>query len=114
MVQLKKIAQRYLLSRDIFVIFGLQMALFLAVFVLPAAGIEGLRSLPYFDIVSSVLTSQGILINEFVEWLLPVGYKEGDVLLGILAIPVVHYLTAIIVAILGRFTYQFSQKQFSK
>lgn len=85
-------------SWEIVGLFLLQLALFAVAFVKTTPE-------PSF-VVWDVVAREAVLVNETVEFLLPTGLKTEDWWIGLLAMPVVYYGTAVVVAAVGRIAWQ--------
>ena len=85
-------------------LFALQFVLFAVSFV---------EATPFGSgfVLWDVVMSEAILVNETIEFLLPVGFKSEDWWLGLAAMPVVYYATAIVIAALGRSAGRFGRRR---
>lgn len=98
--------RRLLVSRSVAVLFVIQMMLLLATMAFPGNEWQ-------FEIdaalVLDIMAREAVLVNEGIQYILPPGMKTADWWLGLLALPVVYYITAVVVAIPGRKAYQVGQ-----
>lgn len=105
-------------SRSVAVVFGLQVALFLTVFTLPAIGLESVKETICPDLVAELLTQEltltnGVIVellppeitqkltlqNEIIVQLQPTNPDNELIWFGLLAILILYYITAVLVAI---------------
>lgn len=106
--------RRLLASRSVAVLFGLQVALLVAVFLspsLPSPGLETGTEQGFLAIILKPVFNEAVFVNEFIEHLLPPDLKTEDWWLGLLALPIVYYLTAVVLAVSGRAVYRFGRRQ---
>ena len=109
----KKTARRLLVARSVVVVFALQMTLLVLSMV---------RDFPYSSeggVLNEVLLlvlKEARLVNAGIDHLLfsPQYTGDLDLLLGFLALPLVYYITAIVVSVPGRAVYQFGQEQLAR
>lgn len=95
------IVRRYLFSRGVVVLFGLQLAFLLATFVEPHS----------IGIVAAPVLTEATLINGFTDLLFAPGYTGlWDPLATLLVLPVVYYASAIVVSSLGRAVAQWGRR----
>jgi hypothetical protein len=94
----------WVVSRGILGLFALQLALFAVSFVeMTASGSS--------FVVWAVMSREAVLVNEAIELLLPAGLETEDWWLGLLAMPVVYYATAVVVAASGRVLSRFGRRR---
>ena len=113
MVWFKKTTRRLLVARSVVALFALQMALFV---------LSMIRDVPYsfdggiIDGVVLLMIKEARLVNAGIDYLLfsPQYTGDLDLLLGFLALPLVYYITAVVVSVSGQAVYQFGQKRLAR
>ncbi|WP_114578343.1 hypothetical protein [Saliphagus sp. LR7] len=112
MHQLTKTSRRFLTARSVLILFGFQLILLLASIL--QAFVSSLNE-GIVDGVLLLVVAHARLVNAGIDFLLfsPDYTGSLDLILGFLALPLVYYLTAIVVASSGRVAYQFGRKQLS-
>ena len=106
--------RRLLAFRSVAVLFGLQIALLIGAFLSPSLPDLGPKTVPergYLLIILQPVFNEAVFVNEVIEYLLPPDLKKEDWWLGLLALPVVYYLTAVVLAVPGRAVYRVSRRQ---
>ncbi|WP_160135724.1 hypothetical protein [Halococcus salsus] len=107
---LSKAPRRLFTARSVLVLFGFQMALFVASMLkdVPLSFNGGI-----VDGVVLLVVEEARLVNAGIDLLLfSSGYSgDLDLIMGFLALPLVYYLTAVVVALPGRAAYQLGRKQ---
>lgn len=92
------VSRKFLVSCSVLVLFGVQMAFLIAGFTAP---IHGVRLLMVPVMVEAKF------INQFTDYLFAPGYNGlWDPLATILVLPIVYYITALVLAALGRTAYR--------
>jgi hypothetical protein len=102
-----------LTARSVLAVFGLQLLLFVVSMLrdVPSSFDGGaLESMVFLSIVHARL------VNAVIDYLLfsPSYVGDLDLLLGFLALPVVYYLTAVVVTVLGRAAYRLRRTRLAR
>ena len=100
--------RRLFASRSVAVLFVAQIVLLLATLAFPA---NEWRFEIDAALVLDIMAREAVLVNEVIQYLLPPDLKSEDWWMGLLALPVVYYITAVVIAIPGRKAYRSGQAQ---
>ncbi len=114
MVRSTEPIRRHLTARSVLIVFGFQLALLIASAVgdIPLSFDDA----GVFDTLLLLVITEARLVNAFIDYLLFSSSYVGDLdlALGLLALPIVYYVTAVVVAVPGRAAYRFGRSQLAR